>query len=53
MGKRDSEMLKHKELSLAREIAPENMLPQQLPEVNGISFVAQYCTSYGDRWRFL
>jgi len=39
-SKKESEML-HKELSLARKLQ-ENILPQQLPEVNGISFVAQY-----------
>ena len=31
----------HEELSLARKLQ-ENILPQQLPEVNGISFVSQY-----------
>ncbi|MFX0067284.1 MAG: SpoIIE family protein phosphatase, partial [Candidatus Hermodarchaeota archaeon] len=39
-SKKESEML-HKELSLARKLQ-EKILPQQLPEVNGISFVAQY-----------
>jgi serine phosphatase RsbU (regulator of sigma subunit) len=39
-SKRESEML-HEELSLARKLQ-ENILPQQLPVVNGISFVAQY-----------
>ncbi len=39
-SKRESEML-HEELSLARKLQ-ENILPQQLPEVKGISFVAQY-----------
>ena len=39
-SKKESEML-HKELSLARKLQ-ENILPQELPEMNGISFVAQY-----------
>jgi serine phosphatase RsbU (regulator of sigma subunit) len=39
-SKKESEML-HEELSLARKLQ-ENILPQQLPEVHGISFVAQY-----------
>ncbi|UCE07734.1 MAG: SpoIIE family protein phosphatase, partial [bacterium] len=39
-SKRESEML-HEELSLARKLQ-ENILPQQLPEVKGISFAAQY-----------
>ena len=39
-SKKESEML-HKELSLARKLQ-EHILPQQLPEVNGISFVTQY-----------
>jgi serine phosphatase RsbU (regulator of sigma subunit) len=39
-SKKESEML-HKELSLARKVQ-ENILPQKMPEVKGISFVAQY-----------
>jgi serine phosphatase RsbU (regulator of sigma subunit) len=39
-SKKEAEML-HNELSLAQKLQ-ENILPQQLPEVNGISFVAQY-----------
>jgi len=39
-SKKESEML-HQELFLARKLQ-ENILPQQLPEVNGISFVAHY-----------
>jgi serine phosphatase RsbU (regulator of sigma subunit) len=39
-SKKESEMLRE-ELSLARKLQ-ENILPQQLPKVNGISFVAQY-----------
>jgi serine phosphatase RsbU (regulator of sigma subunit) len=39
-SKKESEIL-HKELFLARKLQ-ENILPQQLPEENGISFVAHY-----------
>ncbi len=39
-SKKESEMM-HNELLLARKLQ-ENILPQQLPEVNGISFVAHY-----------
>jgi len=39
-SKKESEML-HQELFLARKLQ-ENILPQQLPDVNGISFVAHY-----------
>jgi len=39
-SKNESEML-HKELSLARKLQ-ENILPQSLPNVNGISFAVKY-----------
>lgn len=39
-AKKESEML-HMELSLARKLQ-ENILPQQLPKVKGISFAAHY-----------
>ncbi len=39
-SKKESEIL-HEELFLARKLQ-ENILPQQLPEVNGFSFAAQY-----------